>query len=66
MLSALYVDRVITFSAALNLKSYFVVLADLVNKTGCVYEDVVTAFFLDKSEAFGLVEEFYCSCFHKN
>lgn len=38
-----YVNSVQTFLSVLNVESYFVVLADLVDKTGYVNKDVLTA-----------------------
>ncbi len=60
-----YVDRVQAFFAFLNFKFNFVVLADLVDQTRRVYEDVFpTSIGLNESESFRLIKEFYYSCLH--
>lgn len=68
MLDFLHVNRVNAFFTFFSIELYFVVLLDLDTIEACdVYKEIlISGFFGDKAVAFGFVEEFNSSCFHKN
>ena len=65
MLCAAYFDGVQALAALLYLKLYAVILADFVDQTGNVNEDVfASSLVFDETKTFGLIEEFYGSRCH--
>ncbi len=60
-----HVDGIKPFLAVLNFKRYLIVFTDLVNETGNVNEDVLTAIGrLNESKALCFVKELYCTFLH--
>ena len=66
-LDNLYIHRVQAFLALRHFKCYLVVLADFINETTYVYEDVGGAVVrLDETKSFGFIKKLYCSFWHCN
>lgn len=65
LLDELYVHRIQTFFAFRDFERYVIFLADLVNQTGYVNKNILTATNRsDEAETFGLIEEFYYAFLH--
>jgi len=66
-LDALYVNSIQSFFAILHFERYAVILADFVDQTRLVHEDVlVSVISNNETETFRNVEELYFTCFHYN
>jgi len=65
LLDELYVHRIGAFFALCDFERHIVFLADLVNQTRHMNENILTATNRsDEAETFGLIEEFYYAFLH--
>lgn len=65
LLDQLNVDGIHSLLSSLRLESYFVILADLINKTAFMNKNVfVRIYWFNKAKTFGRIKKLYNSFFH--